>query len=193
MAEFWASAAPLVNKGGTVALWTASSLYPRMFLPLLLFKSLLRSDLSRTDPSTPNAPDVKATFFRLEREYLDPYEAQGNRIARNCYDDLTLPWHVTPPTEGFSPAGFTRLVWDRDGQISVGDHFFLGDQHVTLTQLQKQLGTTSIVTRWRDAHPHLVNTDEDIVAKMIKQAREAIGGEELIVGKSCTLLLFKRD
>ena len=192
MVEFWASAAPLVNEGGTVALWMASSLYPRMSLPFFQ-KVMVRSDLNRPDPSTPNAPDVKATFLRLEREYLDPYKAQGNHVGHNCYDDLTLPWHVTSPTEGFSPDGFTRLVWDRDGHISVGDHFFLGDQHVTLTQLQKQLGTVSPVARWRDAHPHLVNTDEDIVVKMIQEAREAIGGEELIVGKSCTLLLFKKD
>ena len=145
-----------------------------------------------TDPATPNAAHVKETFFRLEHEYLDPYESEGNRIARSGYDLLTLPWDVDPPIEGFAKDGFTRLVWDRDGNISYGNHFFLGDQHITLAQLQKKLGTTSMVTRWRDAHPHLANTDEDVVVKMAQEAREAIGGEELIVGNSCSLLLFKK-
>ena len=121
-----------------------------------------------TDPSTPNATQVKETFIRLERECFDPYEAPGNRIARNSYDDLILSWDARPPIEGFSKEGFTRLVWDRNGHLSDGKHFFLGDQRVTLAQLQKQLGTTSIVTSWRDAHPHLANTDEDFLVKMMQ-------------------------
>lgn len=60
-------------------------------------------------------------------------------------------------------------------------------------QLQKKIGTASMVTRWRDAHPDLANTDEDVVVQMTQEAREAIGGEDIIVGNSCTLLLFKKD
>ena len=191
MAEFWASAARVVNKGGTVALWMASSLFPRM--PYSYLQALVWSDMDRTDPSTPNASHVKETFFRLEHEYLDPYESVGNRIARNCYDELSLPWDAHPPIEGFSQDGFTRLVWDRDGNLSDGNHFFLGDQHITLAQLQRKLGTASMVTRWRGAHPDLANTDKDVVVQMAQEAREAIGGEDITVGNSCTLLLFKKD
>lgn len=39
----------------------------------------------------------------------------------------------------------------------------------------------------------LANTDKDVVVQAIQEAREAIGGEELVVGHDCTLLLFKKS
>ncbi len=59
--------------------------------------------------------------------------------------------------------------------------------------MQKKLGTASMVTRWRAAHPDLANTDKDLAIQTIQEIREAIGGEELIMGHSCTLLLFKKS
>lgn len=145
------------------------------------------------DPSTPNAAQIQQLKFRLEREHLAPYELPGNRIARGGYDDLPLPWTVDPPVEGFPPPGFTRLDWDRDGVLSDPDHFFLGDRHVTIDQMQARLSTASMVTRWREAHPDKAGTEEDVVAVMVRDMRPILGREDLIIGSSCHLLLFKRE
>ena len=130
--------------------------------------------------------------MRLEREELGPYELPGNRLCRDAYDNLLLPWDARPPIDGFSEAGFTRLDWDRDGHLSDGEHFFLGDHRVTLTQAQKMYETASMVTRWREAHPQLAGTEQDVVNKMVREVREVLGREDVVIGSSCHLLLLKR-
>ena len=131
-------------------------------------------------------------MFRLEHENLGPYELPGNRLSRDLYDDLLLPWNCNPPVDGFSKSEFTRLEWDRDGKLSDPEHFFLGDKVTTIEKMQKQLGTSSLVTRWREAHPQLAGTEQDVVVKMAREMREVMGGEELVYGSSCALLLFKK-
>ena len=49
-----------------------------------------------------------------------------------------------------------------------------------------------MVTRWREAHPQLAGTENDVVVKMAREMREFLGGEELVIGRSCVLLLFKK-
>ena len=114
-------------------------------------------------------------------------------MRREAYRTLPLPWTCDPPIAGFSPERLARYDWDEDGKLSDGKHFFLGDHTVTLAQLQATLGTASMVTRWREAHPELVGTEEDVLVEASKEFREIIGGEELVVGLDCHLLLFKRD
>ncbi|KAF8866480.1 S-adenosyl-L-methionine-dependent methyltransferase [Acephala macrosclerotiorum] len=72
MPKFWADAAKVVKPGGTVALWTCSSLFP-----------------------------LKEVFLRLERETLGPYAQPGNILSMNMYDDLPRPWDVSPPITEF--------------------------------------------------------------------------------------------
>ena len=145
------------------------------------------------DPSTPNASHVQDVMFRLEREQLAPFELPGNRLTRDGYDNLPLPWNVNPPIKAFPKKGFTRLDWDRDGKLSDPDHFFLGDDRVTVTDVQKRLSTSSMVIRWREAHPQLAGTEQDVVKVIAREMRETLGREDLVIGSSCHLLLFKRD
>ncbi len=140
-----------------------------------------------------NAARLQEAMLRLELEVLAPYELPGNQICREAYRTLPLPWTIDPPIEGFSQAGFTRHDWDEEGKISDGEHFFLGDYTISLAQLQASIGTASMVTRWREAHPDLVGTEEDVLVKAMKEFREIIGGEELTVGLDCHLLMLKRD
>lgn len=192
MSHFWATAAQKLNKGGTVALWTSASYHCRESRNPYVAKDRPLNLL--LDPSTPNAARVQETLFILERKDLAPYELPGNRLARDGYANLPLPWTVDPPVAGFSAAGLTRQEWDRDGVLSDGEHFFLGDERATLDQVQKHLGTASMVTRWREANPDLVGTEKDVVAKMIEELRELLGPDvkTLIAGRSCHLLLFKK-
>ena len=129
---------------------------------------------------------------RLKRDNIDSYELPGNQLARDSYDHLLLPWNCSPPISGFSESGYTRLGWDRDGKLSDSEHFFLGDETVTLEDVESRFGTASMVTRWREKHPHLVGTEQDVVAKIVREMREVLEGDEWVIGRSCVLLLFKR-
>ncbi|CRG87810.1 hypothetical protein PISL3812_04831 [Talaromyces islandicus] len=182
MPKFWANAAKIVKPGGTVALWTCASLY--------------------CHPSTPNAAAVQAALFRLEREVLSPYELPSNRLSRDLYDKLVLPWDKSGSNkEAFPVSGFVRMEWDRDGILSDGREFFGGESKtVTLTELASGLDTASMVTRWREAHSELVGTDKDCVHEAMNEVRAALGrssGEgagdvSIKVGSGTVLLLFKR-
>ena len=189
MARFWTSAAKTLNPSGTVALWSSSG-------TVLCRKSILSLPgnlLNSKDPTTPNASRVQELIFRLEREYLAPYERPGNILSRNLYDNLLLPWDMTPPVPEFSRTRFIKHVWDRDGKPSSGDEFFLGNQHVTVARLMKVYETTSPMARWRQANPELIGTDSDILVKTARDLREALGGENMVIGFGCFLLLFTRE
>ena len=131
---------------------------------------------------------------RLQRENIAQYELPGNRVARESYEHLLLPWQCDPPVDGFSETGFTRLEWDRNGKLSDSEHFFLGDETFTIQAAEARLGTASSVTRWREAHPQLAGTEQDIAVKMARELKELLGGKEFVViGRSCVLLLFKKN
>jgi hypothetical protein len=161
-----------------------------------------------TDPSTPNAAAVQKALFHLERDVLAPYELQPNRISRDMYDNLILPWQVDQvTTEGndladvFPKSDFVRLEWDRDGILTDGVDFFLASSsenkgETTLNDLEASLGTASMVTRWREANADLVGTEKDCVREMCAEIRKVMGvGTEgnptIRVESSVVLLLFK--
>ena len=104
-----------------------------------------------------------------------------------------MPWNMTPPTKGFRQTRFLKHVWDRGGNPSGGDEFFLGNQHVTVAQLMKVYETTSLMARWRQANPELIDTDSDILVKTARDLREALGGENMVIGVGCVLLLFNKE
>lgn len=162
-----------------------------------------------TDPSTPNAAAVQKALFRLERDILAPYELPPNRISRDMYDNLVLPWQVKEPTtagkslaEAFPESDFICLEWDRDGILSDGKDFFLASDseakgETTLNDLGDSLGTASMVTRWREAHPDLAGTEKDCVRETCAEIKKLMGvrnddNPRLKVGSSAVLLLFKR-
>ncbi len=132
-------------------------------------------------------------MIRLERDYLAPYERPGNILSRTFYGSLLMPWNMTPPIEGFGQTRFVKHVWDRDGKPNGDDEFFLGDQHVTVVQLMKVYETTSLMARWRQANPEPIGTDSDILVKTARDWREALGGENMIIGVGCVLLLFTKE
>lgn len=164
-----------------------------------------------SDPSTPNAAAVQKALFRLERDQLAPYELPPNRLSRDMYTNLILPWQVestaTSSNEealaaAFPEAEFVRHEWDRDGVLTNGNSFFLHSQdesggETTLNDLESQLGTASMVTRWRQAHPDLAGTEKDCVKEMITEIKRAMGMREnenpkIKVGAAVVLLLCKR-
>ena len=147
------------------------------------------------DPSTPNAPKIREIQLRLERETLAPYTTPGNLLSMNMYDDLQLPWDLPNAVTAFPKSAFVRHEYDRGGVLSNGVSFFGGGFEATLDQMEKALGTTSQVTRWREAHPDLVGTDKDVAKVYVNELREALPADQhqqkVLYGCGTVILLFK--
>ena len=179
MGKFWEAAGTLLKPSGTVALWTCSSLYAH--------------------PSTPNAAEVQHILDRLVQEHLAPYSLPSNKLSDEGYRDLVLPWAISSASPYFSKDAFKIQHWDLDGVLSDGKDFFCGGHTTTLAELASSLGTASMVTRWRQAHPDIAGGENDCVLKTMRDIAVAMnvekGKEEEVTirtGNSTSLLLFKR-
>ena len=127
----------------------------------------LTKDFIATDPDTPSADKVQALLKEFETETLAKYELLPNKLVRELYDELKLPWDIDPPVKAFHKEDLERVVKDRDGVPSDGKDFFGGSVEMTLAQIYAAISTASPVTRWREAHPDLAKTDKDIVNELI--------------------------
>jgi trans-aconitate 3-methyltransferase len=146
------------------------------------------------DPSTPNYQNVQGVLLRFERETLAPYELPGNRLSMEMYDNLPLPWNISPPVKDFPQSEYIKHDYDREGVLSNGVDFFGGGSFTTLEEESKGLSTASMVTRWRAANPELVGTDKDVVRVFIRELREVLGGQDWILrGMGTAILLFKKS
>ncbi|TGO89911.1 hypothetical protein BPOR_0087g00030 [Botrytis porri] len=177
MDKFWAQVARALRPGGTVALWTRASYYPH--------------------PSVPNRSSLLQIFLNFERNILAPYELSPNRLSRDMYDHLPLPWNIPHPIPSsiLPPSQFLKLDYDRDGILSnlESDDFFFSGREVTLEQVEKSLETASMVTRWREAHPDAVGTEKDVLKIHMEELRKAMGGNESVrTGSSTTIILVKK-
>ncbi|CAD6448352.1 9effb1a1-46ac-418b-845d-27a2c489f271 [Sclerotinia trifoliorum] len=181
MDKFWAQAAKALKPGGTVALWTRgstlSSFYPH--------------------PSTPNRDRLLEIFKNFEQKILAPYELPPNRLSRDMYDNLPLPWNIPHPipSSTFPPSQFLKLNFDRDGILSdaTSNDFFGGGREVTLTEAEEALGTANMVTRWREAHPEKAGTEKDILKLHVGEVRKVMGGREsMLVGSSTAIIFVKK-
>jgi hypothetical protein len=133
-------------------------------------------------------------FRELEDEILAPYELRPNRLSRDMYDELPLPWTVPHPVASLPREQFVRREWDRGGKLSNGETCFGGGRVTPIDAFMQMLGTASMVTRWREAHPDLVGTDDDVVAAFARKLRAALGPgvETLELGAGTVLLMFKK-
>ncbi|TVY21340.1 hypothetical protein LARI1_G001342 [Lachnellula arida] len=175
LSKFYAEAAKVLKPGGTMAgtmaLWTIAS-----------------------DPDQPNAAKLRETMLHFEHVVIGKYQMPGNLLAQGMYDNLPLPWTVSPPVPSFSKSDYVKHDYDRDGILSNGKTFFSGGKVTRkLADIEQTLATASMVTRWREAHPDLVGTEQDCVKVFVKDLREALGGkDEVLSGGATTILLFKK-
>ena len=77
--------------------------------------------------------------------------------------------------------------------LSDGEEFFGSGEAVTTDELERQLGTASMVTRWRAAHPELTGTERDCVRECMDRIRGVVGEERFRVGGGTALLLFRKS
>ncbi|KAK3382107.1 methyltransferase [Lasiosphaeria ovina] len=178
MSAFWPRAAQLLKPGGSMALWTSGSM--------------------RVHPSMPNHAAIQAAIDKLEK-VLEDYMVLGNRLTHDLYVDLPLPWTLETPVPEFDKTTFLRKEWGRDGAPEPGDQFYAGQQSADLDMLEMVLGTTSPVTRWREAHPDAVGTERDVVRIMRREIERLLheagvekGREVLKGGVAGVLLMVKK-
>lgn len=135
---FWARAAQVLKPGGSVAMWTSGE--------------------PAAHPDTPNADAINAAFKKYQEEHLEAYFEPGNRLTRDGYKSLVMPWDAVPPVEAFDRASLLRKEW------SLAEPFHAGQERpISLDLLEKMLATSSPVARWRQANPDAKGTDRDVV------------------------------
>lgn len=176
ISSFYAAASTLMAPGGTLAMWTASSYY--------------------CNPNTtPNAESVQRILFELERQILAPYELPGNRLSRDGYEDLPLPWDEGVDIEGFDEACFFRREWNKDGAVRDGEDFVAAEPRHSLDMFARGCSTASMVVRWREAHREGLGNGEieDCVDLTVRRLKEALGDQDWFEGgPSMVLLMIKK-
>ncbi|PON23439.1 hypothetical protein TGAM01_v207673 [Trichoderma gamsii] len=175
MAGFWKAASRILKPGGTVAIWA-------------------RSGAAINATKTPNGVAIKAL---VEEFYigLRPWARVGNLLARDLYIGLPLPWTLEVPVVEFDKESFVRKEWNKDKTGIENDIIRTGGP-VTPEQFEKLMGTSSPVSRWREAHPDKVGTEEDIVRQLRRRIESLLHeagikpGEETLTGEVAMVLLL---
>ncbi|CAG9974944.1 unnamed protein product [Clonostachys byssicola] len=166
---FWPKASRILKPGGSVAIWVNGE--------------------TRIHPSVPNAAAIQAVVTRYRAEHLAGFMQAGNTMSQDCYATLPLPWTISNPVPEFEESSFFRRYWKS------GDEFLKARVNLNLDGFEKMLSTFSPITRWREAHPNDVGTENDVVRRFlgeIKQLQHEAGvepGEELISLDSTGVLL----
>lgn len=178
MPAFWERAALAVKPGGTVALWSAG--------PITIISP------------TPNPAAIQAAVDDFEAS-LDPFMVDGNRLVRNLYTDLPLPWTLEKSVEAFDENSFARKEWGAEAASEARGTFMAIPSPVDMIMVEKILSTSSPVTRWREAHPDRVGTEQDIaritrrrIEHLLHQSGVEKGQEKLYADISAVLLMMKR-
>lgn len=128
----------------------------------------------------------------MEKFYheLAPYRQERSNAAQDMYARLPLPWTLTPTINGFDEHSFKRTVFsDENGnQLSPSKQY-------SISQAERMYGSGSPIVRWRQAHPKLVGTDQDIVKKHFNMIRKIIGKEEEVfdVDARLGLLVWRKS
>ncbi|KAJ5714219.1 uncharacterized protein N7483_011400 [Penicillium malachiteum] len=176
MSGFWVEAARIVKSGGSVALWTHSSLYCRGYYQTTLRKH--SANLIQI-PQLPMPKMFKGLSLASKDAFSHMIFLKINFLLSTViisYSQWDTGNHKV--ASAFPKTKFTRMEWDRDGVLTDGDIFFYGSEWRTVNELPESLGATSMVIRWREAYRNLMGTDSDCVAQIIKAVKQpgGIGG-----------------
>nr|POF02204.1 putative s-adenosylmethionine-dependent methyltransferase crg1 [Quercus suber] len=178
---FYASAAKCLRPGGTLAMFTCSSMY--------------------IHPSHAKHKEIQAILSELEDGELRFYMKPGNILARSGYREIVLPWTSNlSAAEMFDKSSLQRVDWDIDGVPSAPPLEdgtpgpFMWGSPTTLAQMEAALGSASAVVRWREANPGKAGTSEDCVRLTMTRLRDVIGNDEheIKLSPSTSLVQMRR-
>jgi trans-aconitate 3-methyltransferase len=111
MNGFYPAAARVLRPGGTLALWTSGHITPH--------------------PDLPNSVAIGMVLDKYRQKELEEYITPGNRLARDSYKDILLPWTIAKPVTTFTQEDFVRKLWEPERS------FFVGEREVDLDTFEK--------------------------------------------------------
>ena len=169
MPKFYVAASKVLKPGGSIAMWCGGSWY-----------------VDRK--TTPNADAVQRVWTELETEILKPFETPGNRLCRELYADLGLPWTVDTSASSeidktalalYDESQYTWREFNKDG-LPDPDHMlaetdgYLYKRRTNLERAALMFGTASQVTRWRQHYKEQVEKGEmeDAVTRMLRVTKQ---------------------
>jgi trans-aconitate 3-methyltransferase len=125
----------------------------------------------------PNPDKVEEIVTHFRDVVLGPYITAQNRLAQSGYAGLEMPWDWEETAGLYDKDAFLRRQWISTDEVVDGQDFFEADSRKAwpMPAVEAMLGTTSPVTRWREAHPDLVGTEKDCLKVHIKELCEAMG------------------
>lgn len=173
MKKFWQRAAQVLKPGGSVAIWTTGDL--------------------RVHHDSPAAEAVQAAMDTFQTRDLEPYFNEGNRIVRNKYLDLLLPWTVPEPVAAFPEKEFIRRDWTMSEQFMT-----VGEVAANMDLMEKLMSTSSPYTRWCEANPDKVQGEENILRKLRREVERILQeagvekGKETIRGAALGAVLIAK-
>lgn len=157
MSRFWDRAGRLLRPGGSVALWTMNS--------------------EGVHPDVPNHGAINESLHGIRDRELEAFYAVGNRVARDLYVDLGLPWTVSPMVSGFERESILRKTWGTEGNSDVeyeAEELLLdGQKWIGMDTFEVMMGTGSPITRWREANPEKTG-EEDVVRVMRREVERLL-------------------
>ncbi|KIV90572.1 hypothetical protein PV10_07860 [Exophiala mesophila] len=186
---FWIEAAKVLKPGGSVIFFASGE--------------------SHIDPNTtPNAAKYQQLIDLFQETVLVPYEAPGNRLTRELYKNLRMPWDVAeanpdlqPVLSVFKRQNSVRQEIDKSGQLAKGEKFVRGGR-ADFNTIKLILGTASPIVRWRQAHQEQLEKGEieDCVDEFFRKAREILdeteegrGRDYIDTGLSIVILVVRKD
>lgn len=123
-----------------------------------------------------------------------------SKLNANMYRGISLPWDDPTTAPLFDKTTFIHKTWDEDGILTNGSDFFSGSRKFTLAAFRDQSVTMNSVTRWREAHLELAETERDVIWELVEKLRDGLGrGKEedlgdiwMEAGMSTVVVLVKR-
>ncbi|KAM7219217.1 Trans-aconitate methyltransferase [Rhypophila decipiens] len=219
MPRFWESMAKIVKPGGTLALWSLPNIHCHpstpnadqiqailtsfrddILKPYMQAPSLLNADMYRGIPLPWDSPTTAPFFdkdYFIHQIWDEPPSATPSHPATGSHDQeskaSTLSTSRTEEDERLSPILGKMKPKEKK--------FFTGSKRFTLANFRDSAVTMNSVTRWREAHPDLAETEEDVIYQLIERLRRALGrGKEedladiwIEAGMSTVLVLVKRS
>ena len=176
MEQFRPTAARILRSNGTVAFFTIWRIYCH-------------------PARTPHAEEIQRILVELEQGTLGPYQKRGNWSLMGLYDDLVMPWSISPPCPSFLQSSYIRQVWNEKGVPEDDGTYVCGEREMTLDETEKAIATISAVTRWREAHPKLASTEHDCVKAAFTKIRDMLrpeGIEHLTMVVPTVLITVKK-
>jgi trans-aconitate 3-methyltransferase len=153
MTVFWPRAAKVLKPGGTVAIWSVTTM--------------------KVHNSVPNWKAIQAALDENDEVNLKQHMEPGNILCRDGYVDLALPWTLAKPVAEFDKSTFVRKEFDSNGSGGAEQQFFKGQEmKADLKTLEMMWVSVSPVARWREAHPDTAGTDQDVVKMIVNKTKQ---------------------